>query len=1756
MNAAALLLLPLLAQAVTVVPEAVPAAGDHDVIITLERPAMVRLDARSAAGSGCTLVDHVRGPFARAGQVGKRNCRMDQLLDAGTYKLRVHGTQKAKGQARVTAVEFPELNQPVTRLVPGVTVETRLPEGKQASWWITATKEQAVSLRVAGRTAGMVRVWREGRWLDEAEPSSATQVVRPGQGIQEWWLDRVMEPGDYLVVVYGTSPVEWSRGQDADDLTVSLAAPAGPPERGVAATIPASGYQAWRIPDGAAMAVLAVQGNPRLPVTLGLSSLSLEGVGLSSAESNCVVAPAALVRECAVRSHANRNAAWIRGEPGTNVEVRWVPWGWSESNLDGFHDSPRQSAMFRPAHSGNHLVATHDVPADRDSAPLACLLRPVVNGVPGDPIAADFLQVSPGRPFERAFNYNASGETVWFEITEWGRYRVTTSGQRKSRCSLVKLTGNKAEVVVDPAPEAVTCDATKLLTAGRYELKLYGGVEGIERLRIAKEGFLFNTEATGETAAKTTCQITGVSLSSGGLYELVFNRSGNAVARGLYVRRLPLAFDQALPVQLEPGATAKLALGPGTVIQAASVGGVPFKCAMQGGGAADAATGRCVLPATQTGDTIILENPGKSSITVSVVRPTPRSISPALASYSPTPPVLPVLEPGKTLFFDYGREEARSLLFDVKDAGLYHVTTLGLLTTRCTIRTPLVTRLADDVRGGRGHNCLVQGYLRPGRYLLTVRTEGLSRGRTGVTLTRRSVKTMAAVNADGEAFFRAEAGDLVQQKLTVKRSASHVLGTTAQNASFQCRLDDTDGWPVMPVPMACERTGWLEKGSYLWTQMPLTVESMRRTQLQRVKESVVLAGNKAHTLALNTPYNAQLGKDGKDEFNFDMAADAPVDIELTAGMQGRLYDVADAKNPRPVEVIAPQEMPPEPTDEPPAEEAPPDEGMAEYSGESEGGETYSEGDSGEGEGSEEAPAPAPRYAPRAPPPPMPAKPRGQRVDLPAGRYKLVAEHARGDVNIAYRVTVASQQLMPGVKRELTVPGEYALRMQTAGVLQFRSEGSTDVRCRLFDATGRLVAESADQGADWNCALAEPMVAGVYRLVLESQTLQPGTTTIHVGSPRVEELATLADGTALKLAGQVVTHLVQPPAGDVVQEYVFSAPAAFSCAVEDAGGRVLLRSADVKECVVPLRIVAPVRLRLWTLGSGTTVKALVSTKNVVAWAGGTVPAGSAVRAEVTRAGRFRTAARAYCLEDNARGLMRNCGPAASLDVGKVTWAVPGKAEGRLDLAEEALSSTTATTRRLTLAELRWIQRVTAPAASLFLVQARTPPGEPAEPACAVGGGARELRDQSCAAVSGVATDAVVRLWSARPVQADWTWSSVPFPSDTRPLDAGQGFVTWKGDAARYSMPKEAWRLGAVVPSNTWAIALDSTGRALDVCAPATGMMDCRLEGTGGDVVFVGEAGSRAEYSLVRLPAAARVVTLDSLLEERSRRAGIARANISPVSAARQVTVEGDARCMLRRDDGVRVPSCSAPLPENVGAVLEIEHGRGPWRALVHAPGALQRARLGTAPAAGRSPAAMPPAHALALAGATLERLLTVDKEAVVHLRSDSGVCALWSGNEPISVEGLDGCAVDRLLGPGSYRWVVRPFAGEPTAGLASWTAEPVETLADGVGAERFIGPGETRLYRFRTASAGRIGLGLQVPGETLECRVLDAAHRPLGEGCQQYLALEAGTYVLSIQAPSSAKATRFRPVLLGLAGAKMAVPDDYVRDFFQRIGGQP
>ena len=147
---------------------------------------------------------------------------------------------------------------------------------------------------------------------------------------------------------------------------------------------------------------------------------------------------------------------------------------------------------------------------------------------------------------------------------------------------------------------------------------------------------------------------------------------------------------------------------------------------------------------------------------------------------------------------------------------------------------------------------------------------------------------------------------------------------------------------------------------------------------------------------------------------------------------------------------------------------------------------------------------------------------------------------------------------------------------------------------------------------------------------------------------------------------------------------------------------------------------------------------------------------------------------------------------------------------------------------------------------------------------------------------------------------------------------------------------------------------------------------------------------------------------------------------------------------------------------------------------------------------------------------------------------------------------EGCDLQLVVEAGSYAISMRGFAGAPVGGTMSWSATEVTALDEGIGAEQVALPGEARFFQIALQSDGALGIGVQVDAEVLDCALLNARGDVVADGCQVFTRLKAGSYTLRVQSAVDSPPRRFRPVVFGLKGADIDVPDSFLQDFFSRV----
>src|SRR4029077_14537086 len=95
-----------------------PSAGEHATLLRVTAPGRFAIKADSPTGTAIQLVDMLTGPSELAGEAGTTDGRIDQLLEAGTYKLRLFGAPGALGETRLAVIPFRDRAPPVAAPPP------------------------------------------------------------------------------------------------------------------------------------------------------------------------------------------------------------------------------------------------------------------------------------------------------------------------------------------------------------------------------------------------------------------------------------------------------------------------------------------------------------------------------------------------------------------------------------------------------------------------------------------------------------------------------------------------------------------------------------------------------------------------------------------------------------------------------------------------------------------------------------------------------------------------------------------------------------------------------------------------------------------------------------------------------------------------------------------------------------------------------------------------------------------------------------------------------------------------------------------------------------------------------------------------------------------------------------------------------------------------------------------------------------------------------------------------------------------------------------------------------------------------------------------------------------------------------------------------------------------------------------------------------------------------------------------------------
>jgi hypothetical protein len=1696
----------------------------------LEIPAAGRyaISASSKTGVALELVDYMSGPVARDGVPGQRDGRLDRFLDRGRYKLILRGDPQAQENATVEVKPFAELQATPQRLPLLELLASELGDYQQRSYWLEVKERGPVFLEAGGRFLDALHLWRDGLTLLDLTAERRTLEPQAGRPLTVLTLDAVLDPGFYRVTLYGgREQTPWTRQSEDKPLYLRLGVPriesatrqwrtVGPLgfDRFIVAA-PASDYGRLELPVAA-----AVQGETAVIERDG----SKRSRGAAFAFTKKTRLP---VWETAFDANADRLVT-VQGERGQGYVWQNFKRVWG--------DVPQKGGQY-----WLDLISAGD---ERDHPPATAVLAWPQN--PKDPDHPNWQILASNAPrFDKNATwrgrFNLLGPTeLLVEIAAAGEYQIQTQGVPLTATLKPLLAADHPNVKPRPGPRWT-------LETGFYRLELTPapGQRGIVEMVFQTAGL-----AAGAGDPVTVATPRFPSLQVPGSTRLFLNRRPQVPA-GLLQRDLPLSLNDPLFVPLATAESLELATT------------VPAKGALTAWdeqGRAQSLTVDGGPPATQIN---VDAGQHKVQLTAPVERggalslqwqPDPVPPAPLPAGLGQIPQQPPsILSEEQPLPLELVADRDQSFAIEVREPGLFRLETDGRLRTQGRLRTHLVPRLAEAEGNGIGHNFLIHNYLRAGNYLLNAGSRQGTVGHARLWLRRTPLSDGGTLRFDAPTRVTLAAGEGVVYRFVVPPpGGTYQLQVVGLAQSYPLRLEDEEGWPISPPGQTGSISAELEPGAYRLVVMPTDVAG--RLLVNAVAPAVqpaTLEGHGPHPLILNGERTYRWLEPAKesearvpDQWTFALIGETDLRLNITEGMRGELQRLGDA------------------------------------------GQWQSVG----------------RLSDR----------KAYRGRVPAGQYRLLTEALGRNNQIDYTIGAWTGQLQPDQPRLLDeLPAKISLSVAEDRVVEIASLGHRDVRATLRDATGQVLVRNDDRADGWDFLVSRQLKAGRYEFTVEevsfegdggdsdaepdesAENLEEADDEVSTEEAETDDSTakpTVRDGNrndsldekavwvALRLPDETAAPTL-PPSGDV--ELADGAVRIFPLADSSTAGCQLFAARSAGELTLALEEQEPGgawrvldaasgrsawlallpanrgparRLRIWGSDGGKAPILLQSRAlnakpqplgKAIAWERSAdiepalgvalveLPAARAVRVPVADP-TLRTASQA--------GEVLQAAPDDILiPQSHQLWLLKPVA-GDKSLALAPVVPTELATVQLTVPAGRSARLPAAPPQKdkLTFWQVESRLGQPGIDA---GNGMGVVADRSAVAISGAAED--VRLW-----RADAPGEALPVALRRRDLrvaaaettDFGMnGIQLAAGEARRLRLPAGHKRLRLDLPARTVAVLGWGDSKPLTLWTGDRALsygLDPETETLL--LANLGESSAPVSWSLAPLPAAPARLTPGALFRR-----------FEPTAGVLLLQVEGQSGLeLIARGRGASVTALSADgsvrrgdqIPLAGPAHVLIEHGPGLLAAWLAGEGSDPWPRVPVEPV--RVPSLF------ALRGPVQVLQVDFDRPVMLYGRSSGPLLAGVRRDGRAASPALypEGARFAYNLPAGRSELLVMAAQEGDLAGVLELQASEVQTIGEGLGQPSLLAPGGARLFGFRVARTGPVGVGVQATPDVVTSRLLNGRGELIGEGVMQMPHLTAGNYVLEVTAPPTGSPVQIRPAVVGIEPPAAGPPPEIRQQF--------
>lgn len=846
---------------------------DGSSLLSVGKTGRYAIQSKSGSGVNIELIDMIAGPVDASGSPGLRDGRIDALLEAGVYKIRLHGVKGAKGKASLDVEPFVEANSTKPNLVLGQINKDQLTDLQQRSYGLDVSSTQPIIIEVAGRSLHDVRIWQDDGSLTSLKTTRRVTETNPGHAVNNYRLQGQLAPGHYTVTAYGGEKQAWSDASTDEPLFIRLSE-IKPLAAGViigkispfgAELIEApSQYNSFRLelPQAA-------------PVTI-------------SAERNGIIQTG--------RIDKTNRSPWtiiaLDVDDKTNARLE----------ISGYEGQAYKVEAIRYSNQATYQVeglykVQVDLAGDGGDEPSAAALFAHVepNGS-YRVLASNTPKVGPGLAWRSKFNF-IGPTSLLFEVTEKGPIFLDIKGL-KYRLSLAPALGSFTPRADGAAP--LNYD----LNPGFYLLSLQpeSGAGGVLDVTIGPPG----TQAPTPQAAEPRSFISlgEHKLEKGGYY-IILSNVAHQLLTGPRIFSSPLTIDNtSFSFKQEPNKDTilDLQIPSNTRLIATNEMGEKINYTVLNEKYAVWRSLTIKIPASSVGRTIgLMSAPQFSSPSASQQQDTSNSS---------------LITPNKPAYFDLDLNDSKYFRIDVTQGGLYRIETLGRLQTSLNFGSTILKEIGSADQNGPGGNAQLAAFLRAGSYYADVSVEGTA-GHLGLAISPIALTSSAKIKDEGviASVMSPDKGLIIPLEIT--QAGAYELDLIGLNRRWAARIEDGEGWPIKrPGPLTHDIIKF-EPGSYRLVVSPEALEGRIVAKLHQVKAIPELEGHGPHKLSFDAPKKLQwrepLDKNAPrvpDQWQFKLYGTSDIRLSISEGMIADVFNsnqelVGKATQDRPLDMNLP-----------------------------------------------------------------------------------------------------------------------------------------------------------------------------------------------------------------------------------------------------------------------------------------------------------------------------------------------------------------------------------------------------------------------------------------------------------------------------------------------------------------------------------------------------------------------------------------------------------------------------------------------------------------------------------------------------------------------------------------------------------------------------------------------------------------------------------------------------------------------------------